>query len=234
MRIAFLGAPGSGKGTQAQRLMDRYRIPQVSTGDLLRAAVANATPLGLKAKEAMDAGKLVADEIVIGMLKERLARDDAAGGFILDGYPRNLSQAQALDALLADLGKPLDAVVLFEVPKDELVRRISGRRTCRHCGRVFNVFSSPPAKGERCPKSGGGHDLFQRPDDNEQTVAQRLEVYEQQTKPLVELYGGRGLLERIDATGQLEEVTARLRDALEKERKSAKPAKTTAKKKAKG
>lgn len=234
MRIAFLGAPGSGKGTQAQRLMDRYRIPQVSTGDLLRAAVANATPLGLKAKEAMDAGKLVADEIVIGMLKERLARDDAAGGFILDGYPRNLSQAQALDALLADLGKPLDAVVLFEVPKDELVRRISGRRTCRHCGRVFNVFSSPPAKGERCPKSGGGHDLFQRPDDNEQTVAQRLEVYEQQTKPLVELYGGRGLLERIDATGQLEEVTARLRDALEKEKKSAKPAKTTAKKKAKG
>lgn len=234
MRIAFLGAPGSGKGTQAQRLMDRYRIPQVSTGDLLRAAVANATPLGLKAKEAMDAGKLVADEIVIGMLKERLARDDAAGGFILDGYPRNLSQAQALDALLADLGKPLDAVVLFEVPKDELVRRISGRRTCRHCGRVFNVFSSPPAKGERCPKSGGGHDLFQRPDDNEQTVAQRLEVYEQQTKPLVELYGGRGLLERIDATGQLEEVTARLRDALEKEKKSPKPAKTTAKKKAKG
>jgi adenylate kinase len=213
MRIVFLGAPGSGKGTQAQRLMQEYRIPQVSTGDLLRAAVAAGTPLGLKAKAVMESGRLVDDEIVLGMLRDRLAQPDARAGFILDGYPRNVAQAEALDGLLGELGVPVDRVLLFEVPNDELVRRISGRRTCRKCGKVFNVFSSAPAPGERCPKNGE-HDLFQRPDDNETTVAKRLAVYDEQTKPLTAFYGDRGLLRRIDATGGLEAVTARLREAL--------------------
>lgn len=214
MRIVFLGAPGSGKGTQAQRLMQHYGIPQVSTGDLLRAAVANDTPLGRKAKKAMDAGHLVADEIVLGMIRERLAQPDARRGFILDGFPRNLTQSKALDVLLGELGQPIDAVVLFEVDNDELVRRISSRRTCRQCGKVFNVFSSPPSASERCPKSGGAHDLYQRPDDNETTVAQRLTVYDEQTKPLSDFYAKRGLLKRIDAAGDLDAVGARLREAL--------------------
>jgi adenylate kinase len=214
MRIVFLGAPGSGKGTQAQRLTKSYGIPQVSTGDLLRAAVAKGTALGLKAKEAMDAGRLVADDIVLGMIRERLSQDDAQHGFILDGFPRNLAQAQALDALLGELQQPIDAVVLMEVPSDELVRRISGRRTCRQCGKVFNVFSSPPPSDERCAKSGAAHDLYQRPDDNEATVAQRLKVYDEQTKPLINLYAKRGLLKRIDAMGELDTVSARLRKAL--------------------
>jgi adenylate kinase len=215
MRIVFLGAPGSGKGTQAQRLTHTLRVPQVSTGDLLRAAVANGTPLGLKAKEAMDAGALVADDIVLGMLRERLAKEDAEDGFILDGFPRNLAQAHALDSLLTDLGQPIDAVVLFDLESDELVRRISGRRTCRLCGKVFNVFSSPPPPHERCPQSGGAHELYQRPDDNEATVAQRLRVYDEQTRPLIELYAGRGLLKRIDASGAPEAVGARVREVVD-------------------
>jgi adenylate kinase len=214
MRIVFLGAPGSGKGTQAQRLTQILRIPQISTGDLLRTAVAEGTPLGLKARAAMDAGQLVADDVVLAMIRERVAREGARHGFILDGFPRNLAQSRALDALLAELAQPIDAVVLFEIAGDELVRRISGRRTCRNCGKVFNVFSSPPAKGERCPKSDGGHDLYQRPDDNEATVAERLKVYDEQTKPLIELYEQRGLLRRIDAAGELDAVTARARAAL--------------------
>ena len=213
MRIVFLGAPGSGKGTQAQRLMQSYGIPQVSTGDLLRAARKAGTPLGLKAQAAMDSGGLVSDDIVLELLRERLAQPDAQRGFILDGYPRNVAQAQALDRLLGEMKVPVDRVLLFEVANEELVRRISGRRTCRKCDKVFNVFSSPPAPGERCPKDGQ-HDLFQRPDDTEATVAKRLAVYDEQTKPLISFYGQRGLLRRIDATGGLDAVTTRLRDAL--------------------
>jgi adenylate kinase len=215
MRILFLGAPGSGKGTQAQRLMDEYRIPQVSTGDLLRAARKAGTPLGLKAQAAMDSGGLVSDDIVLELLRERLAQPDAQRGFILDGYPRNVAQAQALDTLLGEMHVPVDRVLLFEVPNAELVRRISGRRTCRKCNKVFNVFSSPPAKGETCP-NGGEHDLEQRPDDTEATVVKRLKVYDEQTKPLTKFYGDRGLLRRIDATGDLDAVTKRLRDALDR------------------
>jgi adenylate kinase len=214
MRIVLLGAPGSGKGTQAQRLMQSLRIPQVSTGDLLRAAVAKGSALGLAAKEAMDAGRLVADDVVLGMIRERLREPDAAGGFILDGFPRNLDQARALDALLGDLGQPLDAVVLMEVDYGELTRRISGRRTCRACGKVFNVYTSPPAAAETCPKTGTAHELFQRSDDKEETVAERLRVYEEKTRPLVDFYAARGLLRRIDAQGELDVVTQRLRGAL--------------------
>lgn len=213
MRIVFLGAPGSGKGTQAQRLMLEYGFPQVSTGDLLRTLRKADTPLGRKVKTAMDAGALVSDDIVLEVLRDRLAQPDAQRGFILDGFPRNVAQARALDELLAELKVPVDRVILFDVPNDELVRRISGRRTCRKCNKVFNVFSSPAAAGESCPR-GGEHDLEQRPDDTEETVVKRLKVYDEQTRPLVSFYGKRGLLRRIDATGDLDAVTTRLREAL--------------------
>jgi adenylate kinase len=214
MRIVLLGPPGSGKGTQAQRLIRSHGIPQISTGDLLRAAVTAQSRLGIAAKSAMDAGRLVDDQIVLGMIQERLALPDVANGFILDGFPRNLSQAAALEDLLKQLDQPLDVVVLMQVDNDELVRRIGGRRTCRNCGRVFNVFTSPPAPAEICPQSGGEHDLFQRPDDNEATVAERLKVYEEKTRPLVQFYDERGLLQRINAEGELDAVSARLEAVL--------------------
>ena len=217
MRIVLLGAPGSGKGTQSQRLVERHGIPQISTGDLLRAAVAKGTELGLKAKEAMDAGRLVDDEIVLGMIRERLSEPDTQPGFILDGFPRNIAQARALDDLLGELGQPLDSVVQMDVDYDELTRRISGRRTCSDCGRVFNILTCPPGEAESdiCPKTGAPHRLFQRPDDNEATVAERLKVYDEKTKPLVQFYRDRGVLRSIDAEGDLDEVTARLESALQ-------------------
>ncbi len=216
MRIVLLGAPGSGKGTQSQRLVKEHGIPQISTGDLLRAAVANGTPLGVRAKEAMDAGKLVEDEIVLGMIRERLAEPDVANGFILDGFPRNLLQADALDALLTELGQPLDAVVQMDVEYDELMRRISGRRTCADCGAVFNVLTTPAAQIEhdKCPKTGEPHKLIQRPDDTEETVARRLKVYEEKTRPLIDYYDEKGILQTIDADGDVEGVTERLEEAL--------------------
>lgn len=210
MRIVLLGAPGSGKGTQSQRLIRSHGIPQISTGDLLRAAVANGTPLGMQAQAAMQAGRLVDDSIVLGMIRERLAERDAQRGFILDGFPRNIAQAQALEHNLADLGAPLDAVVLLDVDYAELAKRISGRRTCKNCGRVFNVHTNPPP-AEGCCEAPN---LVQRPDDNEATVSRRLEVYEQQTKPLVAHYSQQGLLRVIDADAELDEVTRRLEAAL--------------------
>jgi adenylate kinase len=214
MRIVLLGPPGSGKGTQSQRLIKSHGIPQISTGDLLRAAVAAQSKLGIAAKSVMDAGKLVDDAIVLGMIQERLALPDVANGFILDGFPRNLSQAAALEGLLKELDQPLDVVVLMQVDNAELVRRIGGRRTCRNCGHVFNVFTSPPAPGETCPKTGGEHDLFQRPDDNEATVADRLKVYDEKTSPLANFYAQRGLLRKINAEGDLDVVTSRLEAVL--------------------
>jgi adenylate kinase len=217
MRIVLLGAPGSGKGTQSQRLVERHGIPQISSGDLLRAAVANGTTLGLEAKSAMDRGLLVADNIVLGMIRERLAEPDAQRGFILDGFPRNIDQATALDTLLGEVGKPLDAVVLMEVDNAELARRISGRRTCADCGRVFNLFTAPSARAqsEPCPKTGAPHRLTQRPDDNEATVADRLKVYDEKTRPLIEFYAKRGLLRTIRAEGDVDEITRRLEAALD-------------------
>jgi len=216
MRIVLLGAPGSGKGTQAQRLAQYKGMPQISTGDLLRAAVAAGTALGKQAKAAMDAGGLVEDAIVLGIIAERLGAPDVAQGFVLDGFPRNIEQAMALDAILSKLGQPLDAVLLMDVDRAELVRRISGRRTCSDCGRVFNVSTAGAsgADAEICPKGGGAHRLFQRPDDNEQTVAERLKVYDEKTKPLVEFYRRQGLLRAIKAEGSVMEVAKRLDAAL--------------------
>jgi len=215
MRIVLLGAPGSGKGTQSQRLVGRVGIPQISTGDLLRTAVSKGTELGRQAKEAMDSGRLVDDSLVLGMIRERLQEPDTRKGFILDGFPRNLAQAHALDHLLEALRQPLDAVVQLEVDYGELVRRISGRRTCADCGRVFNLLTSPPSgTNVRCPKTAQPHRLVQRPDDNEATVAERLRVYDEKTRPLIDFYRARGLLRVLDAEGDLDTVTRRLAQTL--------------------
>jgi adenylate kinase len=215
MRLVLLGAPGSGKGTQAQRLQARHGVPQVSTGDLLREAVAAGTPLGRAAKIVMDAGQLVADDIMLGIIRERLARSDAARGFILDGFPRTIPQADGLAALLAELDKPIDAAVLLEIDSNVLQQRMAGRRSCRRCGRVFHVVTNPPAPGDRC-SDGKPHDLFQRPDDNDETVRQRLTVYRERTQPLIDYYAKKGLLRRIDADGSLDEVSRRLEAVLGK------------------
>ena len=212
MRIVMLGAPGSGKGTQAQRIQKDHGLPQVSTGDLLRRTVADKTPLGQKAKKAMDAGELVSDDIVLGMIKERIAQPDAKHGFILDGFPRNASQADSLDALLAGLKLKLDRVVLMDVDFDILMKRLTGRRTCSKTGAVLNVYFSSPAELEACRKAGGK--LLQREDDNEATIRNRLQVYERQTAPLVDYYTKRKLLATIPATGEVDAVYSRLKAAL--------------------
>ena len=213
MRLVLLGAPGSGKGTQAQRLQSRRGVPQVSTGDLLREAVAAGTELGRRAQAVMDAGQLVDDATMLGIIRERLARPDAKRGFILDGFPRTIVQADGLARLLTEIGQPIDAVVLFDVDPVVLEKRLAGRRTCRRCGRVFHVESNPPAATDLCT-NGGPHDLVQRPDDNEETVRQRLAVYRERTQPLIDYYAKIGLLRRIDADGSLGDVDSRLERAI--------------------
>jgi len=210
----LLGAPGSGKGTQSQRLVETYGIPQVSTGDLLRDAVARRTALGLQAKVAMDAGKLVEDGIVLNMIRERLMRRDAAKGFILDGFPRNIAQARALSALLDEMGQPLDAVILMQVDTHVLLKRLSGRRICEQCGRVFNIHTAPPGSPPHCDRCGDKPRLVQRPDDREDVIARRLEVYAAQTEPLIEHYRAAGLLRVIDADGPVDQVFAALKSAI--------------------
>jgi adenylate kinase len=206
MRIVLLGAPGSGKGTQAQRLTDIYNIPQISTGDLLRAAVAAGTELGKQAKVAMDAGGLVSDDIVLGMIRERLQQPDAANGFILDGFPRNLSQAASLDKLLAEVGQPIDAGLLIDVDFDILLKRLTGRLSCKDCSTVYNRYFSPPSKEGVCDKCGSTN-LYHRADDNEETIGNRLKVYEENTAPLINYYADQGLLKRVNGTGEMEDIT---------------------------
>jgi len=210
MRIVLLGAPGSGKGTQAQRLQAKYGVPQVSSGDLLRDAVARGTELGKQAKAVMDAGQLVSDDIVLGLIRERLGRPDAANGFILDGFPRNIQQAEALNTLLADLGQPLDAVLLMEVRNETLMKRLAGRRICQKCGTVYNIHTLPDGV-TTCAKDG--NELYQRPDDKEEVIGKRLEVYDQQTKPLIEHYSNIGLLRAVAGEGELDEVSERMEAA---------------------
>ncbi|MGH8223952.1 MAG: adenylate kinase [Woeseiaceae bacterium] len=212
MRIVLLGAPGSGKGTQARRLMAEFRIPQISTGDMLRAAVAAGTRFGQKAKSVMDAGELVSDDLMLGIIRERLAEADAADGFILDGFPRNRKQALDLEALLDDLGVPLDVAVLMDVDFDVLLKRLTGRRTCSVDGRLLNIYFSPKEDLDACIAAGG--ELLQREDDNEETIRNRLDVYRQQTEPLVEHYRDRGKLRTVDADGTIEDVYGRLQDVL--------------------
>ena len=213
MRIVLVGAPGSGKGTQAQRLQAQQGIPQVSTGDLLRAAVADRTPLGIEAKAAMDAGELVSNEIVLAMIRERLSQPDAAAGYILDGFPRNLEQAQALDELLDDLDQQLDAVVLLNVDFDILMKRLTGRRTCSATGKLLNIYFSSQEEIEACVQAGG--ELLQRDDDKEETIRHRLEVYEERTAPLIDYYRDAGLLHEIDAQRAADEVFAHLLEVLD-------------------
>ena len=206
MRIILLGAPGSGKGTQAQRLVEAYGAPQISTGDLLREAVSRATPLGLKAKAAMDAGKLVEDATVLGMIRERMTRPDVRNGFILDGFPRNNVQAEALGALLEELKMPLEAVVLLNLDLKVLFKRLTGRRICEGCGRVFNIYTAPETALAHCDKCGDKARLIQRPDDREEVIGKRLEVFEAQTKPLIQYYKDAGLLRVVEADADVETV----------------------------
>ncbi len=214
MRIILLGAPGSGKGTQSQRLAKKYRVPQVSSGDLLRDAVARATALGVRAKAAMDAGELVSDDLVLALIRERLSKADARHGFILDGFPRNLAQARALSGMLAQIGQPIEAVVLMDIDSAVLMRRLTGRRSCPRCGRLFNIYTSPPDAGTPCADGGHQHELVQRPDDNEETIRNRLDVYTAQTRPLVEHYRACELLRTVNAEGEIDEVFKRLEQAL--------------------
>jgi adenylate kinase len=213
MRIVLLGAPGSGKGTQAKLLVEKYKIPQMSTGDLLRAEVAAGTDLGKRAKAAMDAGQLVTDEIVLGMIQARLAKPDAKSGFILDGFPRNIPQAQSLDAMLARLGQPLQLALLVDVDTDVLLKRLTGRRTCGSCGAIYNIYFSAPKTANKCDKCGSA--LTHRSDDNEQTVANRLKVYQQQTAPLVNYYKAQGKLRTVRGVGTVSAIFKNVTDIIE-------------------
>jgi len=213
MRIVLIGAPGGGKGTQAKLLVDKYNIPQISTGDLLRAAVKAGSPLGKKAKQAMDNGQLVSDDIVLGMIKERLAENDAQNGFILDGFPRNIPQAEALDNLLDEVDKPLQAALLIDVEFSILMQRLTGRRTCGSCGQMFNIHTSPPRIEGRCDKCGGG--LEHRADDNEETIGNRLGVYEAETAPLVDYFRKQGKLRTVRGVGEVDSIFAAIQRVLE-------------------
>jgi adenylate kinase len=212
VRLVLVGPPGAGKGTQAQYIAEHLGVPQISTGDIFRANVSEGTPLGLQAKTYMDRGDLVPDDVTIDMVRNRLAEPDAAGGFLLDGFPRTVPQAQVLDDMLAEAGVKLDVVLELVVDDDEVIRRLSGRRTCRTCNHIWHVDFDPPAVDGECDIDGG--ELYQREDDKAETIANRLLVYSDATAPLVNYYAGRGLLIGIDATGPVDDVTQRAIDAL--------------------
>jgi adenylate kinase len=206
--MVLVGPPGAGKGTQAQFVAAHLTVPQISTGDIFRSNVSQGTPLGKQAKEYMDAGDLVPDEVTIAMVRDRLAEPDAARGFLLDGFPRNVPQAIELDDILVEMGTKLDVVVELIVDDDEVVRRLSGRRTCRNCGHIWHVDFDPPSKEGVCDVCSG--ELFQRDDDKPDTIRHRLKVYGEQTAPLVGYYGERGILVGVDATGPVDDVTERV------------------------
>ncbi|MFV2196295.1 adenylate kinase [Nocardiopsis sp. LOL_012] len=219
MRAVLVGPPGAGKGTQAQILASDLSIPQVSTGDIFRANVSGGTELGKRAKEYMDRGDLVPDEVTNAMVKDRLSQDDTAGGFLLDGFPRNVPQAEKLGEMLADLKVDLDIVLELKVDEEEVVKRLSGRRSCSECGRAYHVeYDAPKAEGV-CDADGVA--LYQRQDDREDTIRHRLEVYREQTAPLVDFYASKGLLSAISATGSVGEVTARAKAAIKEKARGA-------------
>ncbi len=212
MRLVLLGAPGAGKGTQAKILVEKYGIPQISTGDLLRAAVAAGTALGKEAKSYMDKGELVPDSVVLGMVEERLKQDDCKKGYILDGFPRNTKQAETLDNMLSALNMSLTAALSVDVPFDDLMKRLTGRRTCKACGQMYNVYFNAPKKEGICDKCGG--ELFQRDDDKEETIKKRLEVYNAQTAPLIDYYGKKGILKSVAGTGSIDDIFKKVCGAL--------------------
>ncbi len=213
MRVVLVGAPGSGKGTQAKFLAKHFGIPQISTGDIFRANITASTELGRRAKHYMDAGDLVPDEVTIAIVRARLAEADAVPGFLLDGFPRTVPQAEALQHILYELEIPLDAVLELQIDDDEVVRRLSGRRTCRKCGHIWHVEFDPPTTPGLCDVCGS--ELFQRDDDLPDTVRRRLEVYAEQTEPLVGFYAAAGLLRTIAAHGPVDDITERAIEALE-------------------
>lgn len=212
MNVILLGPPGAGKGTQAKMLVEEYQIPQISTGDILRAAVKEGSPLGKEAKACMDKGDLVPDSVVIGIVEERIQQPDCAKGYMLDGFPRTVPQAEALDGMLKNLSSQIDHVVSIEVANEELVGRLTGRRTCRDCGVGFHVIFDPPEQEGVCDKCGG--ELYQRDDDNVETVSSRLEVYESQTLPLIDYYAAQEKIRPIDGVGDIKEIFARVTQVL--------------------
>ena len=213
MRLILLGPPGAGKGTQAKMLKEKFQIPQISTGDILRQAVKDNTELGVRAKTVMDAGQLVPDNIVIGLIKERIRQEDCKTGFILDGFPRNITQAEKLSETLQDMNLVIDNVIDLEVDEGEVVERLTGRSTCSECGAMFHQVSRPPKVGEICDGCGGK--LEQRPDDNKETIEERLKVYSESTAPLKEFYSKQGSLKTVEAKGSVEEIFSRVCEMIE-------------------
>ena len=213
MRLVLLGAPGAGKGTQAKMLIDKYSVPQISTGDILRKAVADGTPLGKEAKVIMDQGGLVPDKIVLGLVEERTNQSDCKAGFILDGFPRNTAQAEALDTMLGNMDMPLSTALAIDVDQGELLKRLTGRRTCKSCQQMYNIYFTPPKNDSACDKCGG--ELFQRDDDKEETIKKRLEVYNQQTAPLIDYYSKKSIMKSIQGTGSVDDIFTKVVATLE-------------------
>lgn len=212
VRAVLLGAPGAGKGTQAKMLIEKFKIPQISTGDILRKAVADGTPLGKEAKVIMEQGGLVPDNIVLGLVEERVKQPDCKAGFILDGFPRNTAQAEALDRLLQDMNAPITVALNIDVDRGELMKRLTGRRTCKGCQQMYNIYFTPPKKEGVCDKCGG--QLFQRDDDKEETIKKRLDVYDKQTAPLIDYYSKKGIMKTIMGAGSIDEIFKKVVAAL--------------------
>ncbi len=204
MNIVLMGLPGAGKGTQAERIIDKFQIPHISTGDMFRSAIKEGTKMGMEAKSFMDKGLLVPDEVVIGIVKDRLSKDDCNNGFLLDGFPRTVAQAEALDDILAQMEKVIDHVIEIQVMKDMLVKRLTGRRICKDCGATYHMIYNPPQKEGICDKCGGS--LYQRDDDKEETVITRLEVNIQQSEPLLAYYSNKNVLRKVDGSKEINEV----------------------------
>jgi adenylate kinase len=208
MRIILLGPPGCGKGTQAGRISERYRIPQISTGDLFRQAIKERNPLGQEVRKYLDQGKLVPDKVVVKMMEDRLSENDCKGGFILDGFPRTVAQARALDRMLKKKKLSLDAVLSIEVPDKEVVKRLSGRRTCQKCGAMYHVIFNPPVNEGICDKCQG--ELYQRDDDHEDTIQTRVQVYHEETAPLIKYYQDKGVLQKVEGVGSIDDIFGRI------------------------
>ena len=213
MRLVLLGAPGAGKGTQAKKLVEKYDIPQISTGDILRKAVADGTTLGKEAKSYMNKGELVPDSVVIGLVKERLGQDDCKKGYILDGFPRNTAQAETLDQVLEAMNSPISVALSVDVDKNDLMKRLTGRRTCKGCQQMYNIHFSSPKKEGVCDKCGG--ELYQRDDDKEETIKNRLDIYEKATAPLIEYYGNKGVLKSVEGVGSIDDIFNKICSLLE-------------------